>query len=248
MHLLREAGVEFLVGGAYALRAYSDITRDTKDFDIFVREADVAGIVDLFRGAGYRSGLPFPHWLGKIHLGENFIDLVFRAGNGLCAVDERWFASAPVAELLGVEVRLVPPEFIIWQKAYVMERERYDGADVAHILRSCAGRMDWALLVELFGPDWRVLFNQLILFGFIYPGERDLVPAAVMRELLERLRVEIDSEPSRERICRGTLISREQFLPDVDRWGYADARLDGRCCIDEAQIRHWTEAIGRPDQ
>jgi hypothetical protein len=53
---------------------------------------------------------------------------------------------------------------LIWQKAYVMERERFDGADIVHLLASCAPGIDWKRLMERFGPDWRVLMSHLILF------------------------------------------------------------------------------------
>ena len=43
-------------------------------------------------------------------------------------------------ELLGVPVKHCAPEEMIWMKAYIMERERFDGADIAHILRCCAAR------------------------------------------------------------------------------------------------------------
>jgi hypothetical protein len=33
-------------------------------------------------------------------------------------------------------------------------------------------------------------------------------------------------EPPAERVCRGTLLSRTQYVVDVERWGYADGRLD----------------------
>ena len=39
---LHDAGVPFLVGGAYAFERYTGIARHTKDFDIFVRPADLA--------------------------------------------------------------------------------------------------------------------------------------------------------------------------------------------------------------
>jgi hypothetical protein len=45
------------------------------------------------------------------------------------------------------------------------------------------------------------------------------------------------------RICRGTLTSRAQYLVDIERWGYEDARLapHGSMTDDEASI--WTAAI-----
>ena len=45
-------------------------------------------------------------------------------------------------------VKLAPAEEMIWSKAFIMERERYDGADVAHLLHACARRMDWQRLLR----------------------------------------------------------------------------------------------------
>ena len=51
-----------------------------------------------------------------------------------------------------------------------MERERYDGADVAHIILAYGDRMDWRRLIDRFGRYWRVLLSHLVLYGFIYPS------------------------------------------------------------------------------
>lgn len=127
-------------------------------------------------------------------------------------------------------------------KAYIMERERFDGADIAHILRCCAADIDWPHLVRRFGPDWRVLLSHLVLFGYIYPGERTLVPAAVMEELITRLRSEATTVGP-ERLCRGTLLSRQQYLVDVQEWGFRDARLQERVQMSDDDIAQWTDAI-----
>lgn len=131
-------------------------------------------------------------------------------------------------------------------KAYIMERERFDGADIAHILRCCAEEIDWTHLVGRFGPDWRILFNHLIMFGYIYPGERTRIPAAIMEDLITRLRIEVSTAGS-ERLCRGTLISRQQYLVDVQEWGYRDARLEERVQMNEKDIADWTDAIEKEE-
>ena len=72
-----------------------------------------------------------------------------------------------------------------------------------------------------FGDYWRVLLSHLILFGFVYPDKRQNVPAWVMDELTRRLSV---SRPNLQNdVCYGTLLSREQYLHDIDRWKYRDA-------------------------
>ena len=119
------------------------------------------------------------------------------------------------AELLGIPVRLCPPEEIIWSKAYVMERERFDGADIAHLIRKSGRDFDWHRLLRRFGAHWRVLLVHLVMFGFVYPGERDIVPAWVIHELSDRLRREAEEPPPAEKVCQGTLLSREQYLVDI---------------------------------
>jgi hypothetical protein len=146
--------------------------------------------------------------------------------------------------VLGVPVRLCPPEEMIWSKAFIMERERYDGADVAHLVRACAETLDWARLLERFGSEhWRVLFSHLLLFGFVYPCERERVPAPVMRELLGRLVAELSEDAPREPICQGTLLSRAQYLVDIEGCGYADARLAPRGNMTGPETAAWTAGI-----
>lgn len=237
------SGIEFLIGGTYALEHYAGITRPSKDLDLFVRERDCGPLLALLARHGCRVELTFPHWLGKAFTGEDFIDVIFNAGNGLAPVDDAWFRHAESTTVFNLDVRLCPAEETIWSKAWVMERERFDGADVAHILRSRAHHIDWQRLVDRFGDHWRVLMSHLVMFGFIYPGERHRVPEWVMQAMLERLSTEGGDGASVERMCQGTLLSREQYLIDIDRWNYADARLGQKGSMTEADIAHWTAAI-----
>ena len=240
---LHAAGVPFLVGGAYALHRYTGIERHTKDFDIFVRPADRDRALEALAGIGCRTEVTFDHWLGKAYCGENFVDVIYSSGNGLAEVDDDWFAHVEEGEVLGVWVKLCPPEEIIWSKAWVMERERYDGADIAHLLRASAERLDWTRLVRRFGPHWRVLLSHLVLFGFIYPRERHKVPARVMRWLLRRMESELNTTPPEDAVCQGTLISRAQYLVDIEEWGYQDARLRPDVKMTPEDIAEWTAAI-----
>lgn len=231
--------VPFLVGGAYAFARYTGIERHTKDFDIFVLPEDAERTLDVLARAGYQADMTFPHWLGKAFHGEDFIDVIFGSGNSVARVDRLWFDHAVDDEVLGVPVRLIPPEEMVWSKGYIMERERFDGADILHVLRACADRIDWDRLLERFGAHWRVLLAHLVLYGLVYPGERARIPARVLRPLLARAAAEGD-EPGA--VCGGTLLSRQQYLIDIGRWNYADARLVQGYMTPES-IAHWTAAI-----
>jgi hypothetical protein len=244
IELLNEASVKFLVGGAFAMRTYTEIERDTKDFDVMLRPEDVNRALEAFRRAGFRADYAFSHWLAKVHRGEYFIDMVFRAGNGLCEVDDSWFEAATTAVLFDRTLKICPPEELIWQKAYIMERERFDGADVLHLLRSCGRDIDWKRLVSRFGPDWRVLLSHLVLFGFVYPGERNIIPSETMKELLDRAGSDTVPSATDNRLCRGTLLSRAQYLADVERLNYTDVRMaEDRVKMTSAEVQSWTNAI-----
>ena len=241
MRALTEANVRFLVGGAYALERYTGITRDTKDLDIFVHPSDHDRVVQVLAAAGFRTELTFSHWLGKAHLGEHFIDIIFGSGNGIALVDGQWFTHAVDGEILGVPAKLCPPEETIWSKAFIQERERFDGADVAHLLRARAATLDWDRLLRRFGSHWRVLFGHLVLFGFIYPSERATIPEWVMKELLRRLEGELAS-PDACHTCQGTMLSRTQYVVDIDHWGYDDPRICPAGNMTREEAERWTAA------
>lgn len=242
---LEHAGIPFMIGGAFAFTYYSKIERETKDLDIFVRPRDCRQVLALFEAHGYQTELPFPHWLGKVRSGEHFMDVIFSSGNGLARVDELWFAHAIELELFGVASRVSPAEEMIWSKAFVQERERFDGSDVMHLVRAIGPSLDWERLLRRFGSHWRVLLAHLIMFGYVYPDRRDRIPSAVTGQLLRRL---ADEGPDPEnRVCHGTLLSREQYLVDLEQFGYRDARTEPGGPMSAEEVDVWTKAIDPKD-
>lgn len=221
---LHDAGVPFLVGGAYAFRHYTGISRHTKDFDIFTREGDSAAILQVLAAHGYQTEVTSPYWLAKAFCGKHFIDVIYSSANGVAPVDELWFERAHTAEILGHKLHVVPPEEMIWQKAFIMERERFDGADVAHLLLKQGAQLNWRHLLDRFDGNWRVLLSHLMLFEFIYPATREAVPDWVLRELLQRARVNNAGSASDALLCNGTLLSGEQYAIDVEQWGFENVR------------------------
>jgi hypothetical protein len=244
---LDSAAIPFLIGGAFAFSRFTGVERPTKDLDVFVRPRDCRAVLRLFARAGFRVDLPFPHWLGKVHGGEDtFIDVIFSSGNGVATVDDLWFVHALDDEVLGLPVRICPPEETIWSKAFIQERERFDGADVLHTILALGSSLDWPRLLMRFGAHWRVLFAHLITFGFVYPDAKHLVPDWVYDELMSRFVAE-RSEPG-EHVCNGTLLSREQYLPDLTRFGFRDGRLIPNGPMTAEEIGIWTRAIHADDE
>ena len=242
MAAFAETGVPFLVGGAYAYARYTGIVRHTKDFDIFVRPRDFDRALDVFARKGWKTERTFAHWLGKGFQGDDFVDVIFSSGNGVARVDDLWFEHAVDETVLDRPAKLVPAEEMIWSKSFIMERERFDGADVAHVLHARAADLDWDRLLRRFEPHggWRVLLAHLVLFGYVYPGRAGIIPGRVLETLAGRLR-----EPAGdadERICRGPILSRSQYLVDVLQWGYEDARMRPQGNMSPEEVQRWTLA------
>jgi hypothetical protein len=223
LRALAGSDVPFLVAGAYAFAEYTGIPRDTKDLDLFLERANLDAAFRILEQAGFRTELTDPGWIGKGWRGEWFVDLIFSSGNGVAVVDGLWFEHARAGRVMGVPVLLAPPEEMIWSKSFVLERERYDGADVNHLLLAAAGDLDWDRLLRRFDRYWEVLLSHLLLFRFAYPGERSKVPDRVLELLLARVEEELGTDHPRA-LCRGTLISREQYRHDLEHLGYEDGR------------------------
>ena len=241
LDLLQAAKIPFLLGGAYAFGYYTGIARHTKDLDLFVRPLHVRPTLNVFAAQKYRTELVFSHWLAKAYHGNDFVDIIFSSGNGACPVDDDWFAQASEGEVFGVKVLLMPAEEMIWQKAYIMERERFDGADVVHLIKARGRQLNWDRLLDRFGPHWRVLFAHLVLYGFVYPQDKQAIPDCVLKTLAARLTSE-PAEADGEALCQGTLLSRMQYLTDKEEWGYADPRMTPMGAMTEEEVTRWTDA------
>jgi hypothetical protein len=243
IQVLNRTSMPFLLGGGFALHFYTHIDRGIKDMDLFIRRADLDKVLNVLRQAGFGAELTFPHWLGKVFSKGNVVDIIFSSGNGLCEVDDLWFQRSTQSTLFDLPVRFCPPEETIWSKAFVMERERYDGSDIAHLILSCSERLDWHHLLFRFGSHWRVLLSHLVLFGYIYPSEKLRIPPDILRILSERLESEtIAPIAASERLCYGTFLTRIQYRVDVEEMGYRDARLAPEATMSREEIAQWTGA------
>jgi hypothetical protein len=240
---LTDADVPFVVGGAFTLKHYAGIARGTKDLDVFLCRRDLPRALEALEEKGYLTEETFPHWLAKAWCGEEFVDFIHGSANGLCPVDEQWFASAVTVTIFDEPALLCPIEEVIWSKCFVMERERFDGADIHHLIAAKGDSIDWKRLLARVAENWRVLLAHLVTYGFVYPRERAKVPAWVMDDLIARLAAE--REPEDVPVCKGTLLSREQYLFDLAERGYADARVPPYGNVSSEEIARWTDAIGK---
>ena len=225
LRVLQKQGFEPMVGGAYALRTHCGIWRDTKDLDLFLSKDDIDDALAALGAEGFRTEFTDRLWIAKAYAGEYFVDLIFSSGNGIATVDDQWRSRAALARVLDCDALIVPAEEMIWQKAFIQERERFDGADIHHLLRCKGAELDWKHLLARFGDRyWEVLLVHLITFRFAFPSHKDQVPSWVMKELLGRMHQREEDPDSAPAVCRGTLLSRQQYLHETNVLGYRDAR------------------------
>ncbi|HSU68073.1 MAG TPA: hypothetical protein VLJ39_14445 [Tepidisphaeraceae bacterium] len=223
LELMDRSGAPYVVGGGYAMACYTGIVRPTKDLDVFIKRENAGKVLGVFAEAGYRTERTWPHFLVKAIAPDGaFVDLLYSSANGLCEVDDAMLARPVHQDMLGRVAPLCPVEDMIWSKAFVASRDRFDGADIMHLILSQSERIDWKRLRNRFRGHERVLLAHLIMFDYVYPAERSRVPRRIISELMSAARNEPAAD---EPICRGTFLSNNQYVFDVTRRGYRDARL-----------------------
>src|SRR5512138_2006236 len=94
IRLFLESEIPFMVGGGYAMKRHTGIGRMPRDLDLFMTPEDARRALKHFESLGYRTEMTFAHWLGKIHLGRSYVDVIFSSGNGVATVDPTWFDHA----------------------------------------------------------------------------------------------------------------------------------------------------------
>lgn len=222
LNILIKSKIPFLIGGTYALRPYTGIVRPTKDLDIFCKVGDYQRILQLYQGLKYKTEITDARWLAKIIHNGIYVDLIFGSIQGTCPVDESWFGPSPIMELCGFKVKVMPIVELIWSKSYRHERQSYDGADINHLILKQGKNLNWKKLLRRMEPHWEILLSHLIMFRFVYPSEREIVPTWLLKELLNRVSEQFKLPTPQEKVCRGTLLSREQYTIDITEWGFQD--------------------------
>ena len=184
---LAKGRIPYAVAGAFALHMHTGIWRETKDLDIVLEAKAVPAALTQLEQAGFETRIEDPVWLAKAFRGEHFVDLITALGNAVLVIDASWIERATPYEVFGVSCRVLSAEEMIASKIFVSRRERFDGADVAHLIRACGARLDWARVQQLIEPHWEMLLWSLVFFRYVYPAHTSLVPADTWNGLIHRL-------------------------------------------------------------
>ncbi len=225
--LFEKAHLPYAVAGAFALRQHTGISRFTKDLDIFLTAQSASSALACLQKRGFRCEVCDPVWLAKVHRDDYFVDLITGMSNAAIAVEDSWIARALPARVCEVDTRVLAPEELLASKLFVTRRERFDGADIAHIIFGSRGKLQWERVLQIAGEHWELVLWSLTLFRYVYPAQSDYVPQSLWRDLLTRFSEEVNSPAAGARF-RGSLIDDAMFAIDVEEWGMENLLQENR--------------------
>jgi hypothetical protein len=173
MRAVRNAGVPFLLGGGFALAAYTGRWRDTKDIDFYIYPRDREQAVKALKSAGfsdYFKELPYDRkWIFRSVRSDVIVDIIWSMANQRAQVDDQWFRHARQLVLRDQELLVVPMEESMWCKLYILQRDHCDWTDIFNLLHESGARVDWRRLIERLEDDTPLLRALLTLYAWLCP-------------------------------------------------------------------------------
>ena len=171
--------IPFAIGGAFAVATYTGYWRNTKDLDIYVlpehKDRMIAmlgdlGLVDYFPTNGYDRW-----WIYRATRDDVIVDVIWAMANHRAQIDGLWM-SGPEVTLHGRRLKSLPAEALIWDKLYIMQRERCDWPDVWNLLYYAGPDVNWEYLLSRIGEDIPLLAGALSVFRWLSPGRAKDLP------------------------------------------------------------------------
>ena len=63
------------------------------------------------------------------------------------------------------KTRVLAAEELVASKVFVARRERFDGADIAHVIYGTRGKLDWQRILRMVGEHWEICSGSLCFFA-----------------------------------------------------------------------------------
>jgi hypothetical protein len=217
---INSAEIPFLVGGGLAYSYHTGYPKDFHDLDLFCKAGDYPRILEVLKQKGFTITVPDEKWLAKAEIDDVQIDVISSIPNSDYIVNDAWFENGRDGELFGETIKVMGPEELFWCKIYVQTSIRFDGPDMYRLIIKIGDTLDWRRILRHMEADWEILFATCINFRFVFPSERSLVPVWLMKELLDRMKLQLDMPEPHDRVCRGILLSRADYAMDIREGGF----------------------------
>src|SRR5947209_9789030 len=170
---LREADVEFMLGGSMAAWARGGPEPDN-DLDLMVKPDHADAALEALAGAGMRVERPPEEWLYKAWHCEVLIDLIF-CPSGLELTDEV-FARGETIAVMAVGTPVMALEDVLTTMLYALDEHTLDYSRLLAITRALREQIDWTTLrVRVTGSPYAKAFMTLV-------DELEIAPASAQSQ------------------------------------------------------------------
>jgi hypothetical protein len=142
---LREADIEFMLGGGLAIWARGGPPTD-HDVDLYLRERDVESAFEVLVDAGFRGERPPEEWLLKVWDGDHLVDLIHRPAGG--EIDDEHFARASEIEVSAQRVLVASIDDVLVMKLLAITEQEPDYRAILEIARAVREQVDWTHVEE----------------------------------------------------------------------------------------------------
>jgi len=216
---LREIGIQFMLGGGFAMATFAGRWRDTKDIDFYIRPKDRDKVVAALQKAGfedYYDRRPYDcKWIYRTVKDDVIVDIIWAMANQRARVDDSWFEGARSVRIRGEELLVLPLEEFMWCKFYILQRDHCDWTDIYNVLYSNGKRVDWDHLIERLEEDVALLKALLTVYRWLCPKASRELPRNLWTRLDRRERMFMPRPPKRKHIR--LLDSRRWFAADLPK-------------------------------
>jgi len=180
-------GIRFALGGGLAVSVYTGHWRESKDLDIYVLPADRDAMIGIPRRIGmadYYDRVPYDRsWIYRSWTGDVIVDVMWAMANHRAPVDDIWLSSGARVKVNGEHLRVLPVEEMIWDKLYVLQRDRCDWPEVLKLIYAAGPTLDWEHLLDRVGDDLPLLAAALSIFRWLCPGRAHCFPEWLWRQV-----------------------------------------------------------------
>lgn len=203
---LNEAGLPYVIGGAFAMHHYSGVWRFTNDLDVYIHRASVPIAVEVLSSIGFRDfgeqAAGDREWIYHAMKDGTLMDVIWQPPNRVTSFDGSFFERGSEGSFLGIPVRFMAAEDLVMAKVFTLNHQRSDWPDVFQVIRGVGGRLNWRYVLTKLGDNWPVLLSLIVLYDWVYPSETCKVPEFVRDDLLRRKLAHTPSqnEPVRESV------------------------------------------------
>jgi hypothetical protein len=176
-------GLHFALGGGFAVGLYTGTPRNTKDLDIYIRPDERDAVIRIMSDCGltdYFEKKPYDRaWIYRGNQDDTIVDAIWAMANKRAQVDDVWLMCGALIPMFDRQIRVIPPEELIWSKLYVLQRDRCDWPDILNLIRAAGPHLDWGHLFNRVAEDLSLLKGVLSVFSWVAPQQAMGVPRRV---------------------------------------------------------------------